>query len=132
MRLIDADYVLDGIRYIVIDSNEMITSSVVRNAMISLVDSAPTVDAVPVNEYRQVQFFNEEEIFGAFFPIKLNLDTVNRIQIGDKKFVSVVRCGECKHKCRERDGYIYCDINDVWYDPKWFCAEGERDNYGKN
>lgn len=48
MRLIDADYVLDGIRYIVNDSNEMITSSVVRNAMILLVDSAKTVDAVPV------------------------------------------------------------------------------------
>lgn len=48
MRLIDADYVLDGIRYIVIDSNEMITSSVVRNAMMLLVDSAKTVDAVPV------------------------------------------------------------------------------------
>ena len=95
-------------------------------------DEQPTVDAVPVNEYRQVQFFNEEEIFGAFFPIKLNLDTVNRIQIGDKKFVSVVRCGECKHKCRECDGYIYCDVNDVWHDPKWFCAEGERDDYGKN
>ena len=95
-------------------------------------DEQPTVDAVPVNEYRQVQFFNEEEIFGAFFPIKLNLDTVNRIQIGDKKFGSVVRCGECKHKCRECDGYIYCDVNDVWHDPKWFCAEGERDDYGKN
>lgn len=88
-------------------------------------DEQPTVDAVPVNEYRQVQFFNEEEIFGAFFPIKLNLDTVNRIQIGDKKFVSVVRCGECRHKCGEHDGYICCDKN-VWHEPNWFCADGER------
>lgn len=61
-----------------------------------------------------------------FFPIKSMLNNVNEVKIRGKKFVSVVRCGECRHKCGEYDGYIYCDVNDVWHDPKWFCAEGEK------
>ena len=128
MRLIDAD----ALKKEIAKRTPHFIQRIALTPCFEAIRNAPTVDAVPVNEYRQVQFFNEEEIFGAFFPIKLNLDTVNRIQIGDKKFVSVVRCGECKHKCRECDGYIYCDVNDVWHDPKWFCAEGERDDYGKN
>ncbi len=50
----------------------------------------------------------------------------------DKKFVSVVRCGECRHKCGEHDGYICCDIENMWRDPNWFCAEGERKDDGND
>ena len=47
-RYIDADFILDGIKFILNDSKELVTSSVVRNAMIGLVERAKTVDAVPV------------------------------------------------------------------------------------
>ena len=54
------------------------------------------------------------------------LNNVNKVEIKGKKFVSVVRCGECRHKCGEYDGYICCDIENMWRSPNWFCAEGER------
>ncbi len=132
MRPIDADALLTSIEVKCPMEKDLDSFMEGMRAVLKRIYNAPTVDAVLVNEYRRIKFFNAEGIYEAFFPIKLNLDTVNRIQIGDEKFMSVVRCGECKHKCGECDGYIYCDVNDVWHDPKWFCAEGERNDYGKN
>lgn len=48
MRLIDADFIKEGIEYILNDSKELVTSSIVRNVMLGLVDRAKTVDAVAV------------------------------------------------------------------------------------
>ena len=53
-RLIDADFIKEGIEYILNDSKELLTSSVVRNAMIALVDRAKTVDAVPREELNKL------------------------------------------------------------------------------
>ena len=47
-RLIDKDFILDGIKFIFKDNKELITSSVARNAMIGLVERAKTVDAESV------------------------------------------------------------------------------------
>lgn len=122
MRLIDAD----ALKKEIVKRTPHFVHRIALAPCFDALRNAPTVDAVPVNEYRQVKFFNTEKIFEAFFPIKLNLDTINRIEIGDEKFVSVVRCGECRHKCGEHDGSICCDIENMWRDPNWFCAEGER------
>lgn len=93
------------------------------------VDCAPTVDAVPVNEYRRVEFFTAEKIFEAFFPIKLNLDTVNRIEIGNEKFVSVVRCKDCRWG-KEACGNIECNVDlnlpSEYHGYEWFCPNGKR------
>ena len=47
-RLIDADEMIKGICFIIEDSKELLTSSVVRKAMLGLVDRIKTVDAAPV------------------------------------------------------------------------------------
>ena len=47
MRLIDADKLRSGIEFVINDSKELVTSRVVRNAMLALVDRACTIDAVP-------------------------------------------------------------------------------------
>ena len=49
-RLIDADEMTKGICFIIEDSKELLTSSVVRKAMLGLVDRIKTVDAAPVRQ----------------------------------------------------------------------------------
>ena len=101
MRLIDAD-LLKG-RFIHGRFDDVYISE-------KEIQDAPTVNAIPLDD---------------FFPTESVLNNVNKVEIKGKKFVSVVRCGECRHKCGEHDGYICCDKN-VWHEPDWFCADGER------
>lgn len=57
------------------------------------------------------------------FPIDEVVESLKIVPSVDA--VQVVRCGECRHKCGEYDGYICCDKN-VWRAPDWYCADGER------
>lgn len=61
-RLIDADEMIKGICFIIGDSKELLTSSVVRKAMLGLVDRIKTVDAAPVVHGRWVKK-NDQGVF---------------------------------------------------------------------
>lgn len=123
MRLIDADALLTTIEVKCPMENDLDSFTEGMRVVLKKIYDAPTVDAVSVNEYRQVKFFNAEGIYEAFFPIKLNLDIVNRIQIGNEKFVSVVRCEDCAKR-----GTLNCDLDYCGYRKadNWYCADGER------
>ena len=54
-RLIDADEMIKGICFIIEDSKELLTSSVVRKAMLELVDRIKTVDAPTVDGWISVK-----------------------------------------------------------------------------
>ena len=48
MRLIDADALKEVIEFVVENNTELLTSSVVRNVMLKLVDRMKTIEAEPV------------------------------------------------------------------------------------
>lgn len=123
MRLIDAD----ALKKEIVKRTPHFIQRIAFTPCFDAIRNAPTVDAVPVSEYRQVQFFNAEKIFDVFFPIKLNLDIVNRIQIGDEKFVSVVRCHECiqSEPCLKKNS-VYCNKLHDAVMRNWYCADGEK------
>lgn len=54
-------------------------------------------------------------------------DSTNQIVVGDKEFVLVVRCKDCKHnKLPQTQGNAMCEL---WYgmpDPNGYCPMGER------
>ena len=50
-----------------------------------------------------------------------------RQELHPRKFVTVVRCKDCKYQeCEGRNGMIVCDITGESHSPEWFCADGER------
>lgn len=99
MRLIDADAL--KLMYWVYSVNGMLNESDFRTA----IDEQPTVDAVPVDELknRDVKFYDNGKAFEVFFPIGLDLDTVNEVKIRGRKFVPVKSIEQLKW---ERDTAI--------------------------
>ena len=52
MRPIDADALSEGVCFVINNSKELVTSSVVRKAVLSLIDKLPTIEAEPVKHGR--------------------------------------------------------------------------------
>lgn len=51
----------------------------------------------------------------------LKRDSIKQITVGNKEFVLVVRCKDCKY----RQGSV-CDYSAVWVRPNGYCQWGER------
>ena len=52
MRLIDADALSERVYFCINNSKELVTSSVVRKAVVSLIDTQPAIEAEPVKHGR--------------------------------------------------------------------------------
>lgn len=52
MRPIDADVLSEGVCFVINNSKELVTSSVVRKAVLSLIDTQPIIEAEPVKHGR--------------------------------------------------------------------------------
>lgn len=48
MRIIDADALSERVCFVINNSKELVTSSVVRKAVLSLIDTQPAIEAEPV------------------------------------------------------------------------------------
>ena len=59
MQLIDADEMKSGIEFIIHDNKELLTSSVVRKAMLGLLGRIKTVDAMPIIRCRDCVYFDK-------------------------------------------------------------------------
>ena len=92
-RLIDAEELIEVAHRARLDSRELIEQ---------MIESAPTVEAVPVAELPYTVWLTHD-------------------------VVQVVRCKDCKwHYIL--DGHSHCDLDIEARDikPDWFCADGER------
>ena len=123
-RLIDAD----ALKQEIVKRTPHFTHRIALAPCFDALRNAPTVDAIPVDKSknRNVKFYDKGKVFDVFFPLALNLDTVNRVDIGDRKLVSVVRCVECKHRGND----FKCPLAPIGLGvpDDFFCAEGEMKN----
>lgn len=101
MSLIDADALMSAVM-----AQDVVDKSVAKR----LILQAPTVDALPVMTYPQV-------------------DGLTPTVVATPNMVQVVRCGQCSHSevCKMDEGDVrYCHIFEMQTEDDYYCADGER------
>lgn len=65
-----------------------------------------------------------------YFVVKTTLDGFELIDRSDRDVVEVVRCGECEHRCVQKNGHKFCGLHGSHYGMPvtndFFCRDGER------
>lgn len=90
-----------------------------NDAIDAIIESAPTIDAVPVGAYEQTRWERDMAISQLAEIGKSLCEKMDNV-------ATVVRCKECKRHNAKAGKLYRCDLLNVWYDGDFFCANGER------